>query len=101
MPTHSLIAWIAIGIVAGWLAGRVVEGSGFGLLGDLVVGLAGAVVGGAIFRAVDPNVAYRGLWSVVVAFVGAVLLLALLRLLSGGRGLGGVRRRHFRSGRPW
>jgi len=101
MPTHSLIAWIVIGIVAGWLAGRVVEGGGFGLLGDLVVGLAGAIVGGAVFRAVDPNTDYRGLWSVVVAFVGAVLLLALLRVVSGGRGLGGVRRRRFWSGRRW
>jgi uncharacterized membrane protein YeaQ/YmgE (transglycosylase-associated protein family) len=93
MTSHHLITWVVIGVVAGALAARVVEGGGLGCLGDLVVGVAGAVVGGVILHAVAPDLRYEFLGSIVVAFIGAVLLLALLRLLSGGRPLGGVRRR--------
>jgi uncharacterized membrane protein YeaQ/YmgE (transglycosylase-associated protein family) len=98
MPSHHLITWIVIGLIAGALAGRVVEGGGFGCLGNLVVGIAGAVVGGLIVHAIAPDVRYEFLGSIVVAFIGAALLLSVLRLLSGGRRLGGARggRR-----RPW
>ena len=98
MQSHHILTWVVIGLIAGALAGRVVEGGGFGCLGNLVVGIAGAVVGGAILDAVDPNTQYGLLGSIVVAFIGAALLLAVLRLLTGGRHLGGVRgRRHG----PW
>jgi uncharacterized membrane protein YeaQ/YmgE (transglycosylase-associated protein family) len=92
MESHHLITWIIIGLVAGALAGRVVEGGGFGCLGNLVVGIAGAVVGGLIVRQLQPNAQYEFVGSIVVAFIGAVLLLSLARLLSGGRHLGGSRR---------
>jgi uncharacterized membrane protein YeaQ/YmgE (transglycosylase-associated protein family) len=49
---HSILGWIVIGIVAGWLTGLIMKGSGFGWLMDMVIGLIGAVIGGAIFRAV-------------------------------------------------
>lgn len=91
MQGHHLVTWIIIGIVAGALAGRVVEGGGFGCLGNLVVGIAGAVIGGAILHAVEPDVQYEFLGSIVVSFIGAALLLAVLRLLNRGKPLGGSR----------
>ena len=89
MDSHSLIAWIVIGLVAGALASRIVEGRGLGCLGDLVVGVAGALLGGAIMHQLTPGYRYEFLGSIVVAFIGAAILLSLLRLLSGGRPLGG------------
>lgn len=98
MGSHHLITWIVIGLIAGALASRVVEGGGLGCLGNLVVGIAGAIIGGLIVHALDPNATYGVIGDIIVAFIGAVLLLAVLRALSGGRPLGGVRggRR-----RPW
>ena len=91
MQSHHLIGWLVIGLIAGALAGRRVEGRGLGCLANLVVGVAGAVIGGAIIDRLDPNARYGFLGSVVVAFIGACVLLAVLRLLSGGRPLGGGR----------
>jgi uncharacterized membrane protein YeaQ/YmgE (transglycosylase-associated protein family) len=94
MDSHSLIAWIVIGLIAGMLASRIVEGRGLGCLGDLIVGVAGAVLGGAIIHWLAPGAQYEFLGSIVVAFIGAAILLSVLRLLSGGRPLG-------RSGPGW
>jgi uncharacterized membrane protein YeaQ/YmgE (transglycosylase-associated protein family) len=91
VQSHHLIGWLVIGLVAGALAGRLVEGRGLGCLANLVVGVAGAVIGGAIIDQLEPNARYGFLGSVVVAFIGACLLLAVLRLLSGGGPLGGGR----------
>ena len=80
----GLIAWIIVGLIAGWAAGKVSRGHGFGLIGDLVVGLIGALIGGLIAGVfIQGSVGFFG--SIVVAFLGAILLLALIRLLSGGR----------------
>jgi uncharacterized membrane protein YeaQ/YmgE (transglycosylase-associated protein family) len=91
VQSHHLIGWLVIGLIAGALAGRLVEGRGLGCLANLVVGVAGAVIGGAIIDRLDPNARYGFVGSVVVAFIGACVLLAVLRLLSGGRPLGGGR----------
>ncbi|HEV7464798.1 MAG TPA: GlsB/YeaQ/YmgE family stress response membrane protein [Candidatus Dormibacteraeota bacterium] len=91
MQSHHLIGWLVIGLIAGALAGRLVEGRGLGCLANIVVGIAGAVIGGAIIDQLDPNARYGLPGSIVVAFIGACLLLAVLRLLSGGRPLGGGR----------
>jgi len=88
VDSHSLLAWIVIGLVAGALASRIVEGKGLGCLGDLVVGVAGAIVGGAVMNYLTPGYRYQLLGSIVVAFIGAAILLSVLRLLSGGRPLG-------------
>ncbi len=84
MDGHHIIVWLIIGLVAGSLASRVVAGGGYGCLGNTVVGLAGAVIGGLILSLVSPNRAVNTgsvLGDIVVAFIGAALLLAILRLL--------------------
>jgi len=87
MYGHGLIAWIVIGAVAGFITGKLMKGSGFGFLMDMVVGLVGAVIGG--FLATHLGMAGPGqqglLISIVIAVVGAVVLTLLLRLVSGGR----------------
>lgn len=82
----SWIAWIIVGLIAGAIAARVVAGRGFGCLADIVVGVAGAIIGGFLLSSlfgVSGSVGFFG--SIVVAFIGAAVLLAALKLLSGGR----------------
>ncbi len=82
----SLLAWLVVGLIAGAIASRVVAGRGFGCLADIVVGVAGALIGGYLLGAlfgVTGSVGFFG--SIIVAFLGASVLLALLKLLSGGR----------------
>ncbi len=82
----SWLAWIVIGLIAGAVASRVVAGRGFGCLADIVVGVAGAIIGGFLLGALFGASGSVGFWgSLVVAFIGAALLLAALKLLSGGR----------------
>jgi uncharacterized membrane protein YeaQ/YmgE (transglycosylase-associated protein family) len=86
-----LIAWLLVGLIAGALAGRVVEGGGFGVLGDIVVGLVGAFIGGLILHALtNSDVAGSFIGECIVAFVGACLLLAALRMVGRGRSGGGT-----------
>jgi uncharacterized membrane protein YeaQ/YmgE (transglycosylase-associated protein family) len=81
----SILAWIVVGIIAGWLARMVIPGEGpAGLLGDLVLGVVGALVGGWIFNAFGhPGATGVNIGSIVVAFVGAVVVLWLMRLVRG------------------
>ena len=72
-----------IGLAAGWLAGMIMKGGGFGLVGDLVVGVIGALVGGSLFTALG-IASYGLLGSLITATVGAIVLVALLRLLGRG-----------------
>lgn len=84
----DILAWLVVGLIAGWLAGQVMRGGGFGLIGDVIVGIVGAVIGGFLAREfLDMPNAVSGInvTSVVVAFIGAVILLALLRMVSGRR----------------
>lgn len=81
MSIETLLLWIAVGLVAGWLASAIV-GGGYGVIGDIVVGVVGAFVGGFIFRALHIGVPFRGLpGTIFVAFVGALVLLVVLRLI--------------------
>lgn len=74
----EFIWFILIGLVAGWLAGQLVKGGGFGVLGDIIVGVLGAVLGGALFSLL--GFAAHGLLArIIVATVGAVLLIFILR----------------------
>jgi uncharacterized membrane protein YeaQ/YmgE (transglycosylase-associated protein family) len=82
----SWLAWIVVGLIAGAVAARVVAGRGFGCLADIIVGIAGALIGGYLLGALfDINGTVGLLGSIVVAFIGAALLLSVLKLLSGGR----------------
>ncbi len=81
MDGHSLLAWLVIGIVAGWLAGVLVKGGGFGLIGDLVVGVVGAFVGGWVSRYVPIHLGTGWIGTIVWATLGAVLLLLIIRLV--------------------
>jgi uncharacterized membrane protein YeaQ/YmgE (transglycosylase-associated protein family) len=80
----GILAWLVVGLIAGWLAGRVMKGGGFGLVGDIVVGIIGAFIGGLLLSILGLGSKAGFLGSIVVAFVGAVILLWILRLLSGG-----------------
>ena len=81
----SLLAWIVIGLIAGAVASRVVAGRGFGCLADIIVGVAGALIGGFLLSALFGASGTVGFWgSLIVAFIGAAVLLAVLKLLSGG-----------------
>jgi uncharacterized membrane protein YeaQ/YmgE (transglycosylase-associated protein family) len=75
----SLITFILVGMVAGWLAGIVMKGRGFGLFGDVGVGIVGAVIGGIIFNSMG-LAAYGFIANVLMAFLGAVVLLAVTGL---------------------
>lgn len=78
----SLIIWILIGLIAGWLAGQVTKGSGFGLVGNIVIGIIGAVLGGVLLGllGVDPG-GFVG--EVIQAFLGALALLAIISAVRG------------------
>ena len=84
----GILSWVVVGLIAGWLAGELMRGSGFGLLGNIIVGIIGALLGGffasALFNVVDPFSAIN-IITLVVAFLGSVILLAILRLLRGSR----------------
>jgi len=86
----GLLAWIVVGLVAGWLASRVMKGRGSGLVGDLVLGVVGALLGGFLASTLlkmPDAVTGINITSILVAFVGAVILIALLRAISGRRRL--------------
>lgn len=81
MALETFLLWLAVGLIAGWLASAVV-GGGFGVIGDIVVGIVGAFIGGFLFRKMGVGVPVGGLaGTIFVAFIGAVVLLVLLRLV--------------------
>lgn len=78
----DILTWIIVGLVAGVLASLVMGGSGYGLIGDIIIGIVGAFVGGWIFRMLGAGSPFGGLAGVIfVAFIGAVVLLFLLRVI--------------------
>lgn len=77
----GILAWIIVGLIAGWLAGKVMKGGGYGVLADIVLGILGGILGGWLFGLL-------GIWqgrgligSIIVAFIGAVILVAITRAL--------------------
>ena len=80
MSLTGLIWFLLIGLIAGWLAGRVMRGGGFGVVGDMIVGIIGALLGGWLFGVLGIGVG--GLvGAIITAFVGAVIFIALLRVI--------------------
>lgn len=85
MTWETFLIWIAIGLIAGWLASAVV-GGGYGVVGDIVVGVVGAFLGGLIFRGLHIRAPFGGIpGTIFVAFIGAIVLLAILRLINFAR----------------
>jgi uncharacterized membrane protein YeaQ/YmgE (transglycosylase-associated protein family) len=82
----SIIAWIVVGLVAGVLASLVMGGTGYGIIGDIIIGIVGAFIGGWLFSALGITSPFGGMGGTIfVAFIGAVVLLFLLRLIRGSR----------------
>ncbi len=81
MNTNSLLILLLIGAVSGWLAGKIMRGGGFGLLGDIVVGIVGSVVGGYLFGLLGVSAGGGLIGSIVTATVGAMALLFMIRLI--------------------
>jgi uncharacterized membrane protein YeaQ/YmgE (transglycosylase-associated protein family) len=84
----GILSWIVVGLIAGWLAGMVMRGGGYGLIGDIIVGVVGGLLGGWIATSllhIGADVNGINLESILVAFCGAVVLLVILRLLNSGR----------------
>jgi uncharacterized membrane protein YeaQ/YmgE (transglycosylase-associated protein family) len=77
----NFLWFLIIGLVAGWLAGMLVKGGGFGLVGDLIVGVIGAILGGWLFGLFGASMGGGLLGSIIVATVGAVVLLFIVRLI--------------------
>jgi uncharacterized membrane protein YeaQ/YmgE (transglycosylase-associated protein family) len=84
----GILSWIIVGLIAGWLAGLVVRGGGYGVLGDIILGIIGALVGGfvasALFNVPNP-VSGINVTTIIVSFIGAVVVIWLIRALGGRR----------------
>jgi uncharacterized membrane protein YeaQ/YmgE (transglycosylase-associated protein family) len=86
MGIMGILAWIVLGLIAGFLASAVMRGGGFGVIGDIIVGVIGALIGGFLFSALgSTGVTGFNIWSLFVAFVGACILIAILRMATGSR----------------
>ncbi|MFT3925986.1 MAG: GlsB/YeaQ/YmgE family stress response membrane protein [Myxococcales bacterium] len=86
MTLETILLWAVIGLIAGWLASALV-GGGYGLVGDIIVGVVGAFLGSFLFRALSVGSPFGGLaGTIFVAFIGSIVLLLLLRLIHRGGG---------------
>ena len=77
----GILYWIIVGLIAGWLAGQVMKGGGYGVLVDIILGILGGIVGGWVFGALGIWPGGGMLGSIIVAFIGAVILVAISRAL--------------------
>ncbi len=80
----DLLWFVVVGLVAGWLAGQFMRGGGYGLVGNIIVGVLGAVVGGFLFKSLGASMGGGLLGSIIVATIGAVVMLLVVRLFSRG-----------------
>ena len=86
MSTESIVIIVLVGIVAGWLAGKVVRGTGFGLVGDLLVGIAGAFIASWLFPRLGLSLGSGLVAAIISSAIGAIILLVVVRLIRrGGR----------------
>ncbi|MDR7008497.1 GlsB/YeaQ/YmgE family stress response membrane protein [Paraburkholderia strydomiana] len=81
---HGIIAWLVIGAIAGWLAGVLVKGGGFGLIVDIIVGIVGAFIGGWFAGVLHISLGGGWIGSIITAVIGAVILLFIIRLVRRG-----------------
>ena len=83
MSTESILVILVVGIIAGWLAGKIVRGTGFGLIGDLVVGIAGALVATLLFPRLGIHLGSGIISEIIYSALGAIILLLIVRLIRG------------------
>jgi uncharacterized membrane protein YeaQ/YmgE (transglycosylase-associated protein family) len=81
----GLIWWIIVGLIAGWATGKIMKGSGYGFIADTLLGIVGAVVGGYVAGALGFLPAGGLIYTILIAIVGAVLIVFLFRLITGRR----------------
>ena len=86
MSGESLLIILLVGIVAGWLAGKIVQGTGFGLIGDLIVGVIGAFIGSWVLPRLGIHLGAGLVAAIANATIGAILLLVVIKLVRGGGG---------------
>jgi uncharacterized membrane protein YeaQ/YmgE (transglycosylase-associated protein family) len=84
ISNEGLLVILFVGLVAGWLAGKVVRGTGFGIIGDIVVGIAGALVASFLFPKLGIAIGSGLVSEIVYSSIGAVILLLIVRLVRGG-----------------
>jgi uncharacterized membrane protein YeaQ/YmgE (transglycosylase-associated protein family) len=77
----ALLYWVVVGLIAGWLAGQVMKGGGYGTIVDIILGMLGGIVGGWVFGMLGIGAGGGMIGSIIVAFVGAVILVAITRAL--------------------
>ncbi|MDB5567141.1 MAG: hypothetical protein JWP84_3707 [Tardiphaga sp.] len=86
MSNESLLVILFVGLIAGWLAGKIVRGTGFGILGDILVGIAGALIASWLFPKLGIHLGTGLVSEIIYSAIGAVILLLIVRLLrTGGR----------------
>jgi uncharacterized membrane protein YeaQ/YmgE (transglycosylase-associated protein family) len=84
ISNEGLLVILFVGLVAGWLAGKVVRGTGFGIIGDIVVGIAGALVASFLFPKLGLHIGTGLISEIIYSAIGAVILLLVVRLVRGG-----------------
>jgi uncharacterized membrane protein YeaQ/YmgE (transglycosylase-associated protein family) len=106
MSNESIFVVIVVGVIAGWLAGQIMRGAGYGLIGDLIIGIIGAYIGDWLLPRLGIQPGFGLVAAIIDATIGALLLLFVLRLVRGG-GWGGGGRSRWGGGwggrwrRPW
>jgi uncharacterized membrane protein YeaQ/YmgE (transglycosylase-associated protein family) len=78
--THGIMWWIVVGLIAGWAAGRIMKGGGYGVIADILLGIIGGIVGGWVVGLLGFG-AGGFTWSIIVAILGAVILIGITRLI--------------------
>jgi uncharacterized membrane protein YeaQ/YmgE (transglycosylase-associated protein family) len=85
MSNESILVILFVGLIAGWLAGKIVEGSGFGIIGDILVGVAGALIASLLFPKLGIDIGTGLVRQIIYSMVGAIILLVAVRLLFRSR----------------
>jgi uncharacterized membrane protein YeaQ/YmgE (transglycosylase-associated protein family) len=84
LSNESIIVILFVGLVAGWLAGKIVRGTGFGIIGDILVGIAGALVASLLFPKLGIHLGTGLVSEIIYSAIGAIILLVIVRLVRGG-----------------
>ena len=84
LSNESILVILFVGLVAGWLAGKIIQGTGFGIIGDILVGIAGALVASFLFPKLGIHLGTGLVSEIIYSAIGAIILLLIVRLLRGG-----------------